>query len=302
VFFIRPQMDYHTAVASEFAYEPEYIACNLTYYTDVKNRHVNGLLVARVHSDEKGGGHLAGLSSSDLSTYYLSDLLSLLNMRDDGYRESVRFHKKATGDSNLIDYEDIRHRCKCVDDLWKMSRRTKIIGVSALDILHDERKLITGVCMQGQVRSQHSMFVPASNFYDTKVHPMESVADFLTTGLKCQTLFDDAKTHRYALRGSIIYLIVYIRDGIFDYVLYVSEEPVAQLVQLLLDRTERTGQFDLIYTVIGRTNTEDNSYPYTVTPDGVYLRDALLYCNECQFSQPVLATYERLHDLLASRR
>ncbi len=287
-------MDYHLANGSEFAYESEYVACNLTNYTDVGNRHVDGLLVTRVHSDDSG--HTSGLSSSDLSTYYLPDLLSLLNMHDDGYRETTRYHKKATGDVNLIDYEELKQRCKCVDDLSKMSNLLSMIGVSALDILDDYRKLITGVCIHGRVRN---MFATTANFYDGKVHPPETVANFLTTGVRCQTLFEDAKTHRYALRGSVIYLIVYKRNGIFDYILYASEEPISQLIHVLLCRTELPDEFDFIYTVIGRTNTEDNSYPYVVTPTGVYLRDVLLYPNECQFSQPILETYVRLRRLLA---
>ncbi len=193
-------MDYHLATDSEFSYEAEYVACNLTNYTDVG--HVDGLLVTRLHSggSECGRQHA---SSSDLSTYYLSDLLTLLNMHDDGYRETARVHKKATGDVNLIDYEELRQRCKCVDDLWKMSDRLSVIGVSALDRLDDYRKLITGVCIHGHVRN---MFVTAGNFYDTKVHATELVASFLTTGTKGRT--HDANTHRYALRGSVIYLIV----------------------------------------------------------------------------------------------
>ena len=56
----------------EFAYQPKFMTCDLTCYSDACNKHTNGLLVCRVHFDRSVK---KCVSSSDLSTYYVHDLV-----------------------------------------------------------------------------------------------------------------------------------------------------------------------------------------------------------------------------------
>ena len=281
-------MAYHVASDYEFAYEPEHITCSLTFYSDVLNSNRNGQLVTTVHCDPSA--FKIRVSSCDISSFYLDDLIALLNIGEDGYKESTKRHKKATGDLNLIDYDELRQSFGYVDNLSKMSNRLQILGSSAFSILNDDRKLNTGVCIHGQITDPDRLFIPGPNFIDGKIHTEAIVADYLVLGSRNQMSQFDTRTYRYAQSGSIIYLLIYIRRGVFHYLVYLSEESIYNLIRAILEIAELDSSFDFIYTVIGRTNTEEESQPYLLTSEGVFLKSTILYSNETQFSSPVLST------------
>lgn len=282
-------MDYHTASLTEFAYKPEYLTCNLTFYSDVQNRNTNGLFVVRIHNDPRSMKLMSGISSNDLSAYYLSDLINLLNMDENGYKEIAKRHKKVTGEFNLIDYEELQQVYECVDDLSKMTRRLQIMGTSSLSILNDDRKLFTAVCVEGHVCSPDRVFVPRSHFFDNKIHSADAIAEFLVTNSRQHITTSVARTYRYGLGGSAIYVLIYKVNGVFNYLVYLSEEPISHLVQALVDQAEFVTGFDFVYTVVGRTICDEESCPYIETPDGVYFKDVVLYPNENRFSLPLLS-------------
>ena len=223
-------------------------------------------------------------------------------MKADGYQQISRQHKKATGDINLIDYDELKQSFELVDNLTKMSNRLKIVGCTAFSILHCERMLNNGVCINGRVSGPDNFCVPTTNFFDNKVHSNETIADFLITGLRHQVIQKDAKSYRYALSGSIIYLLIYVNKGLFNYIIYLSEEPISGLIQTLTDQTEFNNHFDFIYTVVGRTITEEEIHPYIRTERGICFKDIVLYCNENQFSAPVLSTTRRYGTLIKKFR
>lgn len=290
-------MDYHMAVGTEFAYEPDFISCGLTFYSDASIKKANGLLVCRVHFDPNSVKLHWGLSCNDLSTYYLQDLINLLNSADEGFKEISIKHKKMTCDVNLIDYDELRHACEFVNDLYKISTRLQIIGCSAFSILHDSRKLNSGVCIGGYVSNTDNLCVPTANFFDSKVTCFEDIADFLMTGAQQQSLSQDFKSRLYALSGSSIYLVIYTRENVFDYIVLLSEEPIANLIHVIKSR-EHVDGFDFIYTIVGHTLTEEESCPYVTTPQTCFFKDVVLYCNENRFSFPVLSTIEDFQNYL----
>lgn len=291
-------MDYHTAKTTEFAYTPEYHTCNLTFYSDVLNRHTNGLLVVRIHSDPQSMKLRSSISSNNLSTYYLPDLINLLNMDENGYKEITKRHKKVTSDFNFIDYEELQQTYECVNDLGKMTNRLQILGTSAQSILNDYRKLYAAVCVEGHVQSPDSVFVSRSNFFDSKIYSADAVAEYLVTNSRQHLTTSTAKTHRYGLSGSAIYVLVYKNNNVFNYIVYLSEEPISLLVQALVDQAEFVTGFDFIYTVAGRTICDSESCPYIETPDGVYFKDVVLYSNENRFSMPMLSLFNSFKMLL----
>jgi hypothetical protein len=221
-------------------------------------------------------------------------------MEEAGYQQVARQHKKLTGDVNLIDYDELKQSFGWVDSLIKMSSRLKIIGCSALSILHCDRMLNSGVCINGHVSSPDNFCVPCAHFFDNKVHSTETIAEFLITGLRQHVIQRDAKSHKYALSGSIIYLIIYLKDGLFNYIVYLSEEPINELIQVLKNQREFNESFDFIYTVVGRTVTEEEIYPYTRTQQIICFKNIVLYCNENQFSAPVLSTIDNYGKLANS--
>jgi hypothetical protein len=279
----------------EFAYQPKFMTCDLTCYSDACNKHTNGLLVCRVHFDRSVK---KCVSSSDLSTYYVHDLVRLLNTSEKGFKEMAKAHKTMTEDVNFIQYDELKDLYECVDDLAKMTRRLQIVGTSAFSILRDDRKLNTGVCIQGHVSQPDNLFVPMANFFDEKIVPIETIAEYLTTGSRQTVIPMDIKNHRYALTGSIIYLIIYRRNGIFDYIVYISEEPISNLIQSVKDTTSN---FDFIYTTVARTITEEESAPYTVLAGGICFKDVVLYCNENQLSSPILKTYRQFENIFKGK-
>ena len=279
-----------------FVYEPAYMTCDLTYYSDTTNRQINGLLVVKVHYDPRLYKMASGISTSDLSTYYLPDLLSLLSMKESTYKESVKNHKSLTNSFNFIDYDELKQIYEYVDSLFKMSGRLKVIGCAATSILYDQRKLNTGVCIDGQITEPDNLFVPTFHLFDNKIHDVQFICDFLLTGSRNRHYFSHQDTclRKYAMSGSIIYLILYKRKSVYDYIIYVSEEPIQPLIQTIIENIEFATDFDFIHTVIGRTNTREESTPYVITHSGFYFKSVILYCNENSFTKPILLTYRKL--------
>ena len=281
-----------------FVYEPAYMTCDLTYYSDTTYLQINGLLVAKVQYDPRLYKMANGISTSDLSTYFLPDLLSLLSMRESTYKETVKNHKSLTHSFNFIDYEELKQIYEYVDSLFKMSGRLKVIGCAATSILYDQRKLNTGVCIEGQIIEPDNLFVPTFHLFDNKIHDVQFICDFLLTGSRNRHYFSHQDTclRKYAISGSIIYLIIYKRKSLYDYIIYVSEEPIQSLIQTIIENIEFATDFDFIHTVIGRTNTREESTPYTITQSGFYFKSIILYCNENSFTKPILLTYRTLLD------
>lgn len=288
------KMDSH----SRFDYPPVFMTSSLTFYSDTYRQDINGLPVARIHYDPKAIKFQTCINSIDLSTYYLPDLINLLNTNEEGYKLLVKRHKKATGDVNMIDYDELRQILDAVDGLEKMSRRLQVVGTSAQSVLNDYKKLNTGVCIEGHVTNPDNLYLPSSNFMDNKVFSTETVAEVLVNGIKPPIMIQDLKTRRYSLSGSIIYLLIYKRHDEFDYMVFMSEEPIGDLIRAIKNQVETSGDFDFIYTVLARTNTEEESVPYIQTVEGVYFKDVIVYCNETQFSAPVLRTLIHLRGKL----
>ena len=295
-------MDYHTAASTEFAYSTDYMICNTSYYSDTDNPLMNGLLIARIHGDPCRSSWQFKMSSNDLTTFYLPDLLQLLNCRDENFKQIAKHHKKASSDMCLIDYDELKQCFEQVDDLTKMSMRLQIIGASACSIENNRRRFSIGACLQGRVSNPDNLFVPSSNFFDSKVDHVCTVAEYLVSGRRKKSyLFQDKRSSRYALSGSVIYLVVFKRNGVFSYMVYLSEEPISVLQQAI-NECETVAKsvdldFDYIYTVVGRTNTKDDSIPYVLTPEGIYFKDIILYCNENGFSSPVLLELKHYIDV-----
>lgn len=293
-------MDYHVASSTEYQYTPEYMTCDLTYYTDISNCNTGGLLVGKLQTSPQL--HLSSfrqrISANDLSSFYLSDLISLLNSTEDTYKEVCKRHKKCTGAINFINYEELRHAIECVSSLSNMSKRLKIVGCTAPSVFSDSGKLNAAVCLQGNVSHPDNFVVERSNFVDTKIDSFETIVEFMTTGIKHQSICTSSKQHRYGLSGCIIYLIILKRADTFDFIIYLSEDPISKLIQYILEFTDTDTNTDFIYTVIGRTCTEEESYPYIICSEGIKFKDIIIECNECCFSQPILSTYKALHSLV----
>ena len=286
------RMAYHMGNIVEFTYKPDYTICNTSYYSDVDNRNTNGLLMARVCASYSPSLWKFRVSSNDLSTFYLADLIQLLNYRNTTvYKDALKHHHETTKTWNLIDYDELKNTFEYVDSLRKMSNRLKIIGTSSSSIKHEWKRLNIGVCIQGQVSNPDNVFIPITNFVDTKVHDLKEISDFLTLGIKKPYHFNyNRQSCRYALGGSILYLLIVKRNDTFDYIVLLSEEPISVLNQALMDEVKCGLDFDYIYTVIGKTNTKDDSIPYIITSEGIAFKDIILYCNENSFSLPVIST------------
>lgn len=296
-------MNYHTAASTEFAYTPDYMICNTSYYSDVENRHTNGLIMTRVCSSDSPTLWKFKISSSDLSTFFLSDLIKLLNRRkDSAYMYMLKQHKSSTATLNLIDYDELKATLDLVDSLQNMSNRLKIVGTSSSSIQNNSKNLSIGSCIRGRVSNPDNFFAPLSNFFDTKVNDLTVISDFLVLGIKNSNLsYYDRPLCKYALGGSIIYLLIYKRNDIYDYIVFLSEEPISLLNQCLLEKATCGVEFEYIYTVIGRTNTKDDSIPYTVTSNGVYFRDIILNCNANCFTMPIVAQNRVVSRLVVER-
>jgi len=141
----------------------------------------------------------------------------------------AKAHKTMTEDVNFIQYDELKDLYECVDDLAKMTRRLQIVGTSAFSILRDDRKLNTGVCIQGHVSQPDNLFVPMANFFDEKIVPIETIAEYLTTGSRQTVIPMDIKNHRYALTGSIIFSLLKIP-------LQISISSIQQWLEQLLRR------------------------------------------------------------------
>lgn len=285
----------------EFVHSPSYMTCSLTCYSDPSRQDLDGLPVARVHYDPQAYKFKTSISSCDLSTYYLPDLLELLNTNEEGYKTIVKRHKKITGDMNLIDYDELRQILESVDSLNKMSKRLHVVGVSVFRMFHDTKKLNTAVCIGGLVAHPDQLYIPAANFMDNKYFSVETVADVLVNGVRPPPVVQDLKTRRYSLSGSVLYLLIYKRSETFDFLLFLSEDPISELVKAVHGLSEFSANFDFIYTVLGRTKTEEESRPYNQTSEGVYLKNVILYSNETNFTQPVLKSLNTLSKILDER-
>lgn len=283
---------------TRFAYPPVYMTSSLTFYSDTYCQDINGLPVARIHYDPKSIKFQTFINSIDLSTYYLPDLINLLNTDEEGYKLMVKRHKKITGDVNMIDYDELLQILNAVDSLEKMSMRLQIVGTIAHSVFNDYKKLNTGVCIDGYVTKPDNLYLPSSHFMDNKVFSTDTVAEVLVNGTKPPVLVGGLKTRRYSLSGSIIYLLIYKVLDNFDFLVFMSEEPISNLITAIRSQANGLSDFDFIYTVLARTNTEDENVPYIETFDGVYLKDAILYCNETQLSKPVLQTLSNVKEIL----
>ena len=293
-------MDFHMASMTEYQYMPDHMACDLTYYTDPSKCDTNGLLVAKLQTPTPVllSSFRQPVSSNELSFFYISDLVSLLNMDFETYKDVCKRHKKCTGDINFINYEDLQSGIECIASLTKMSRRLKIVGCTAHSVLSDNRKLTVGVCLQGHVTHPDNLVVEQSNFFDTKMDSYETIYEYMTTGIRQRSMVSSARQYRYGLGGSIIYLVVFKRGDTFGFIVLLTEEPIGKFIQFILESTETGDNFDFIYTVIGRTNTEEESYPYILRQEGITFKDVIIECNESSFTQPILQTYAVLHNLV----
>ena len=293
-------MDFHMASMTEYQYMPDHMACDLTFYTDPSKCDTNGLLVAKLQTPTPVilSSFRQPVSSNELSFFYISDLVSLLNMDFEQYKDVCKRHKKCTGDVNFINYEDLQNGIECIATLTKMSRRLKIVGCTAHSVLSDNRKLTVGVCIQGHVTHPDNLVVEQSNFFDTKMDSYETIYEYMTTGVRQRSMVSSARQYRYGLGGSVIYLVVFKRGDTFGFLVLLTEEPIGQFIQFILESTEPGDNFDFIYTVIGRTHTEEESYPYILRQEGITFKDVIIECNESSFSQPILQTYTALHNII----
>jgi len=288
-------MDLHKGLT--FAYKPDYMICNTSFYSDVRKTNNNGLIVTRVCVESSPSLWKFRVSENDLTTYYLSDLMNILNNLNDGYCFMIKHHEQSTRDINLIDYDELKETIKSIDDLWKMSKRLNIIGTSSFSIQNNSKMLSVGVCLRGRVSAPDNMCVPLSKFFDSKVDDISVVTDYLYAGIKTPR-YNMKQTNKYGLSGSGIYLIIFKRNNVWDYIVFLSEESINVLNQALLEVSNLDNDFDYIHTVLGRTNTKDDSIPYTILSVGVLLEDIILYCNENSFSAPVISYQRTLTNLL----
>ena len=278
---------------------PDYMIANTSYYSDVCNQNINGLLVARICSSFTPSLWKCRISTNDLSTFYLPDIIQLLNCGKEGYNQMMANHKKVTGDINLIDYDELKESLEMVNDLTKMSERLKVVGISSCSVQNNRRLLNIGVCIQGRVSHPDNLFISSSRFYDSKIDDIATIADFLIHGSK-STRPSFKTSNRYSLTDSVIYLIIFKRNGVFDYIVYLSEEPINVLNHELIESCKSHAEFDYIYSVLGRTNTKEEVTPYIVTTEGILFKDIVLESNVNSFSMPIISSYYYFRQLFNS--